>query len=113
MVGNPPIELISADGLAVFASIPRVSKIREAAPKQLLPEPYDNVLFYSHSIVKNYLQFVPVCRSLLQFVLFTPSLKKCRESMGSNLGHGFSGHLNHFLGSHGVMKNPHLLARVC
>ena len=67
---------------------------------------------YSHSIVRNYLQFVPVCRSLLQFVLFTPSLKKCRESMGSNLGHGFSGHLNHFLGSHGVMKNPHLLARV-
>ena len=61
---------------------------------------------YSHSIVKNYLQFVPVCRSLLQFVLFTPSLKKCRESMGSNLGHGFSGHLNHFLGSHGVMKIP-------
>lgn len=51
---------------------------------------------YSHSIVKNYLQFVPVCRSLLQFVLFTPSLKKCRESMGSNLGHGFSGHPRRF-----------------
>ena len=50
MVGNPSIELISADGLAVFASIPRVSKIREATPKQLLPEPYDNVLFYSHSV---------------------------------------------------------------
>ena len=31
---------------------------------------------YSHSIVKNYLQFAAVCRSLLQFVLFTPSLKK-------------------------------------
>lgn len=54
MVGNPSIELISADGLAVFASIPRVSKIREATQKQLLPEPYDNVLFYSHS-------FTPVC----------------------------------------------------
>ncbi len=51
MVGNPSIELISADDLAVFASIPRVSKICEATPKQLLPEPYDNVLFYSHSIV--------------------------------------------------------------
>ena len=50
MVGNPSIELISADGLAVFASIPRVSKIREATPKQLLPEPYDNVLFYSRLI---------------------------------------------------------------
>ena len=54
MIGNPSIELIGADGLAVFASIPRVSKIREATPKQLLPEPYDNVLFYSHS-------FTPIC----------------------------------------------------
>lgn len=50
MVGNPSIELISTDGLAVFASIPRVSKIREATPKQLLPEPYNNVRIYSHSI---------------------------------------------------------------
>ena len=44
---------------------------------------------YSHSIVRNYLQFVPVCRSLPQFVPFTSSLKNCRESMVSNLGHGF------------------------
>lgn len=50
MVGNPSIELISTDGLAVFASIPRVSKIREATPKQLLPEPYNNVRIYSHSV---------------------------------------------------------------
>lgn len=54
---------------------------------------------YSHSIVRNYLQFVPICRSLLQIVLFTPSLKNCRESMGSNLGHGFSGHPRRFRGS--------------
>lgn len=45
MTENPSIELISAGGLAVFASIPRVSKTREATPKQLLSEPYDNVLF--------------------------------------------------------------------
>lgn len=51
MARNPSIELISADGLAVFASIPRVSKTRVATLKQLLSEPYDNVLFYSHSIV--------------------------------------------------------------
>ena len=59
---------------------------------------------YSHSIVKNSLQFVPVCRSLLQLVLFTPSLKNCRESMGSNLGHGFRGGAGRFCGSHGVTK---------
>ncbi len=51
MARNPSIELISADGLAVFASIPQVSKTREDTLKQLLSEPYDNVLFYSHSIV--------------------------------------------------------------
>lgn len=60
---------------------------------------------YSHSIVKNSLQFVPVCRSLSQFVLFTPSLKNCRESMGSNLGHGFSGHPRRFRGSRWVTAN--------
>lgn len=60
---------------------------------------------YSHSIVKNYLQFVPVCRSLLQFVPFTSSLKICRESMGSNLGHGFSGHPRRFRGSRWVTAN--------
>ena len=49
------------------------------------------ISFYSHSIVKKSLQFVPVCRSLLQFVQITPSLQNCRKSMGSNLGHGFSG----------------------
>ena len=43
---------------------------------------------YSHSIAKNSLQFVSVCRSLLQFVPFASSLKKCRESIGSYLGHG-------------------------
>lgn len=46
---------------------------------------------YSHSIVKNYLQFVPVCRSLLQFVLFTLSLKIRRESMGVKFGSRFFG----------------------
>ncbi len=51
MARNPSIELISADGLAVFASIPQVSKTREDTLKQLLSEPYDNVLFYSHSMV--------------------------------------------------------------
>ena len=30
---------------------------------------------YSHSIVKNYLQFVPFCRSLFQFVRMITSLK--------------------------------------
>lgn len=60
---------------------------------------------YSHLIVRNYLQFVPVCRSLLQFVLFTPGLKKCRKSMGSNLGHGFSGHPGRFPGSRWVTAN--------
>ena len=100
---------LRAAGLEVYQRI----KSFQNAQGFTLKQPHDNVRNYSHSIVKYYLQFVPVCRSLLQFVLFTPSLKKCRESMGSNLGHGFSGHLNHFLGSHGVMKNPHLLARVC
>lgn len=60
---------------------------------------------YSHSIVRNYLQFVPVCRSLLQFALFTPTLKICRESMESNLGHGFSGHPRRFRGSRWVTAN--------
>ena len=60
---------------------------------------------YSHSIVRNYLQFVPVCRSLLQFVPFTSSLRNCRESMGSNLGHGFSGHPRRFRGSRWVTAN--------
>lgn len=63
---------------------------------------------YSHSIVRNYLQFVPVCRSLLQFVLFTPSLKKCRESMGSNLGHGFRVIRGDFVG-HGGSRKPFLV----
>ena len=57
------------------------------------------------SIVKYYLQFAPVCSSLLQFVLFTPSLKNCRESMGSNMGHGFSGHPDRFPGSRRVTAN--------
>lgn len=60
---------------------------------------------YSHSIVKNSLQFVPVCRSLLQFVPFTSSLKNRHESMGSNLGHGFSGHPRRFRGSRWVTAN--------
>lgn len=60
---------------------------------------------YSHAIVRNYLQFVPVCRSLLQFVPFTSSLRNCRESMGSNLGHGFSGHPRRFRGSRWVTAN--------
>lgn len=66
---------------------------------------YCTYFCYSHSIVRNSLQFVPVCRSLLQYVLFALSLKKCRESMGSNLGHGFSSHPRHFRGSHGVTAN--------
>lgn len=70
-----------------------------------LYKPHNNVRIYSHSIVKNYLQFVPVCRSLLQYVLFTPSLKNCLESMGSNLGHGFSGHPRRFRGSRLVTAN--------
>ena len=57
-----------------------------------------------HSIVKSSFQFVPVCRSLLQFVLFTPSLKNRRNSMGSNLGHGFRGGAERLCGSHGVTK---------
>lgn len=60
--------------------------------------------FDSHSIVQNYLQFVPVSCSLLQFAPFAFSLKKCRESMGSNLGHGSQGGVGQFRGSHGVMK---------
>lgn len=64
----------------------------QAARKASLTKPHNSVPTYSHSIVKNYFQFVLVCRSLFQFVLFTPSLKKRRNSMGSNLGHGFSGH---------------------
>ena len=59
----------------------------------------------SHSMVKNCLQFVPVCRSLFQSILFTLSLKNARESMGSNLGHGFSGHLGRFPGSRWVTAN--------
>lgn len=69
---------------------------------------------YSHAIVKISLQFVPVCRSLFQFVPFAPSLKKRRESMGSNQGHGFSargrapswatvGHEGWRVGSQGVL----------
>ena len=42
---------------------------------------------------------------LIQFVLFTPSLKKCRESMGSNLGHGFFGSFEAFCGSRWVTAN--------
>ncbi len=60
---------------------------------------------YSYSIVKSSLQFVPVCRSLFQSILFTLSLKNARESMGSNLGHGFSGHLGRFPGSRWVTAN--------
>lgn len=67
------------------------------------PETLD--INYSHSIVKNSLQFVPVCRSLLQFVPFTSSLKNRHESMGSNLGHGFSGHPRRFRGSRWVTAN--------
>ena len=66
---------------------------------------YCTYFYYSHSIVKNYLQFVPVCRSLLQFVPFTSSLKICRESMGSNMGHGFSGYPRRFRGSRWVTAN--------
>ena len=43
----------------------------------------------SHPIVKNSLQFVSVCRSLSWFVPMRLSLKNARESMGSDLGHGF------------------------
>ena len=59
---------------------------------------------YSHSIVKNCLQFVQFCRSLFQFDPFAPSLRKCRESMGSNLGHGFRGGAGHLRGSRRVTK---------
>ena len=57
-------------------------------------------------MVKNYLQFAPVCRSLPYFVLLTSSLKICRESMGSNLGHGFRGGAGRFRGSRWVTKAP-------
>lgn len=63
---------------------------------------------YSHSIVRNYLQFVSVCHSLLQFVLFTPGLKNCLEFMGANLGHGFSGIRGDFVG-HGWSRKPFLV----
>ena len=64
---------------------------------------YCTYFYYSHSMVKSSLQFVPVCRSLFQFVPFVFSLKKCRESMGSNLGHGSQGGVGQFRGSHGVV----------
>lgn len=51
------------------------------------------------SIVKNSLQFVPVRYSLFLFVLMWFSLKNARESMGSNLGHGFQGGVGCFGGS--------------
>ena len=63
---------------------------------------------YSHSIVKNSLQFVPVCRCLFRFGLFTPGLKNCLESMGSNLGHGYSGIRGDFVG-HGGSRKPLLI----
>ena len=47
-------------------------------------------------------QFVAVCSSL--FYLHSVS-KNARESMGSNLGHGFSGHLGRFPGSRWVTAN--------
>lgn len=66
--------------------------------------PFNNVsLGHSHSIVKNSLQFASVCRSLLQFAPFTSSLKNCRESMGSNSGHGFRGG---FVGHGGSRRSP-------
>lgn len=58
---------------------------------------------YSHSIVRNSLQFVPVCRSLPQFVQIIISLKNCRKSMGSNMGHGFSCHSRQFRGPRWVI----------
>ena len=61
--------------------------------------PSQRVISYFHSIVKSCLQFVLVCRSLFQFVLFAPSLKNCSESMGPNLGHGFRGGVGCFRGS--------------
>lgn len=57
---------------------------------------------YSHSIVKYYLQFVPVCSSLPQFVLFTLSLTKIDAPMRSFLGHGFRGGAGRFRGSRWV-----------
>lgn len=75
------------------------ARIRLNRARYLILFYYIEHLFYSHSIVENYLQFVPVCRSLLQFVPFTSSLTICRESMGPNLGHGFSGHPGRFRGS--------------
>ena len=50
----------------------------------------------------------PVCSSLPQFApvrLICIQLKICRESMGSNLGHGFSGHPRRFRGSRWVTAN--------
>ena len=91
---------LCAAGLEVYQRI----KSFHNAQGFTLKQPHDNVRSYSHSIVRNYLQFVPVCRSLLQFVLFTPGLKNCRESMGSNLGHGSQGGAGQFRGPHGVMK---------
>ena len=63
------------------------------------------------SMAKNYLQFVLVCRSLFQFVLFAPSLKIWRESMGSNLGHGFPGHSRRFRGSRWTGEAPRVISR--
>lgn len=44
-------------------------------------------------------------RSLSWFVLMRLSLKNARESMGSYLGHGFSGHPGRFPGSRWVTAN--------
>lgn len=65
----------------------------------------ERLFYYSHSIVKNSLQFDPVCRSLSQFVLFTPSLKNCRKSIGSNLGHGFQAILDILWGHAGSRQH--------
>ena len=69
------------------------------------------VVYYSHSIVKSSLQFVLVCRSLFQFVLFTLSLKNCSESMESNLGHVFRGGAGHFVGHAGSRRLARGLSR--
>ena len=68
--------------------------------------------FYSHSIVKNYLRFAPVCRSLYQFVLLTPCLKNCRESMGPNLGHGFRGGAGRYRGSRRTGEAPRVISGI-
>ena len=60
---------------------------------------------HSCSIVESSLQFFPVCRSLSWFVLMRLSLKNARESMGSYLDHGFSGHPGRFPGSRWVTAN--------